>query len=249
MTNPEKEPVGLKNIAHEALHDLMHFDSRVFRTLPALLFKPGELTVASLQPGQTRYVRPFALFVFLNFLFFIVKARGIFQYSLEAYRERFGPQILAKSAELHLSVQVLAERFNTAMHFEQKEYFIVMVPVFALVLWCLQWTRPRYFALHLIFALNYYAFLIAFLIIIPWIASLLRFIPRSSAVLNTETGFSGILLLVCLFYLGFALKKVYARAWWISWLHAAILSCTTLALIVFVYRTLLFFIVMHSIGE
>ena len=69
--DPVKKPASMKHMAHEALHDLMHFDDKLFKTLPALLFRPGLLPEKSLEGDQQRYVKPFTLFVFLNFIFFI----------------------------------------------------------------------------------------------------------------------------------------------------------------------------------
>jgi Protein of unknown function (DUF3667) len=34
----------LRSMADEALHDLIHFDTKLFRSLPLLLFRPGRLT-------------------------------------------------------------------------------------------------------------------------------------------------------------------------------------------------------------
>ncbi|AEV99627.1 hypothetical protein A4D02_27745 [Niastella koreensis] len=240
---------GLKSMAHEALHDLVHFDLRLFHTIPALLFKPGKVTERSLHPGQKEYVRPFALFVFLNFLFFIVKSKGLFHYALDSYRGYFEPLIMHKAAELKIGQDLMAERFNIAMHFEQKEYFVIMVPLFALVLWLLYGLRRGSFALYLVFALNYYSFLIAFLILVPWFTQLFYIIPGAGVVIESESFLIGLTYCTCWLYLVFALKRVYQSSVLQSILRGAALSLTTLTLIVFVYRTLLFFIVLHSIAE
>jgi hypothetical protein len=42
--------------------------------------------------------------------------------------------VLKTQAELHLPLEILRERFNMAMHFEQKEYLVIMVLCFALLL-------------------------------------------------------------------------------------------------------------------
>ena len=41
----------------------MHFDARVWRTLPLLAFNPGRLTREWVEGRRTRYVSPLAIFM------------------------------------------------------------------------------------------------------------------------------------------------------------------------------------------
>lgn len=49
----------------------MHFDSRTWRTLPLLVFRPGRLTREWSQGKRTRYVSPLAIFLFTMFVMFM----------------------------------------------------------------------------------------------------------------------------------------------------------------------------------
>jgi hypothetical protein len=244
----------MKHMAHDALHDLLHFDTKLFKTIPLLLFKPGALTEKTLQ-GESGYVRPFTLFVFTNFLFFMVKSKGLFQYTLDTYKQNpfFGDIITRKLAQYGISPEILTERFNIAMRFEQKEYLVIMVPLFALLLSGLYLIRRRPFAMHIIFAFNFYAWFIIFMMLLPLIFLLvalgLMLFHISPALLNTENCLIFTLLGSCLVYLTFALRRVYRDRWWLLPFKSIILSFSVLALIIFVYRPVLFFIVIHSIGE
>jgi hypothetical protein len=253
MQEEKKPMVGLKNMATDALHDLTHFDTKLFRTLPPLLFQPGKVTQKSLVHGQDDYVKPFALFVFLNFLFFIVKSKGLFHYTLETYRGWFDDRIMAAAADLHISTFILKERFDMAMRFEQKEYFVIMVPLFALVMQLLYWSERRGFGVHMVFALNFYSFLIAFLIIIPYALTPIQWLlDTSGATLNllySEDFLIAIILTTCLLYLTVALRRVHHGKFFSTLWRSMVLSGTVLLLITVVYRTLLFFIVMHAISE
>lgn len=57
---------------HDLLHGALHFDGKTWRTLPKLIFKPGELTRRYIEGERTRFVSPMALFLFSIFLMFAV---------------------------------------------------------------------------------------------------------------------------------------------------------------------------------
>ncbi|WP_162305927.1 DUF3667 domain-containing protein [Oleisolibacter albus] len=59
----------------EFFHGILHFDSKAWRTLPQLAFRPGTLTHNYIHGHRVRYVSPLALFLFTVFLMFFVFAR------------------------------------------------------------------------------------------------------------------------------------------------------------------------------
>lgn len=61
----------LLHLGEELLHGVMHFDSRTWRTLPLLVFRPGRLTREWCQGKRTRYVSPLAIFLFTMFIMFM----------------------------------------------------------------------------------------------------------------------------------------------------------------------------------
>lgn len=63
---------SLLHLGEELLHGVMHFDARIWRTLPLLAFNPGRLTREWVQGRRTRYVSPLALFLFTVFLLFFI---------------------------------------------------------------------------------------------------------------------------------------------------------------------------------
>jgi hypothetical protein len=54
----------------------MHFDARIWRTLPLLLLNPGRLTREWIQGKRTRYISPLAIVLFTVFLMFFVLSFG-----------------------------------------------------------------------------------------------------------------------------------------------------------------------------
>ena len=63
---------SLLHLGEEVLHGVMHFDARIWRTLPLLAFNPGRLTREWVQGKRTRYVSPLAIFLFTVFLMFFI---------------------------------------------------------------------------------------------------------------------------------------------------------------------------------
>jgi hypothetical protein len=57
---------------HDLLHGVLHFEGKIWRTLPLLAWKPGELTRRYVHGERARFVSPIALFLFSVFLMFAV---------------------------------------------------------------------------------------------------------------------------------------------------------------------------------
>ena len=57
---------------HDLLHGALHFEGKLWRTLPMLTFRPGQLTRRYIDGERARFVSPMALFLFTVFLMFAV---------------------------------------------------------------------------------------------------------------------------------------------------------------------------------
>jgi len=57
---------------HDLLHGVLHFEGKIWRTLPMLAWKPGDLTRRYIDGQRARFVSPIALFLFCVFLMFAV---------------------------------------------------------------------------------------------------------------------------------------------------------------------------------
>lgn len=57
---------------HDFLHGVLHFEGKIWRTLPLLAWKPGQLTRSYIDGQRARFVSPVALFLFSVFLMFAV---------------------------------------------------------------------------------------------------------------------------------------------------------------------------------
>jgi hypothetical protein len=57
---------------HDLAHGVLHLDGKVWRTLPLLAWRPGELTRRYVDGERAKFVSPLALFLFSVFLMFAV---------------------------------------------------------------------------------------------------------------------------------------------------------------------------------
>ncbi|MFV3130530.1 DUF3667 domain-containing protein [Niveispirillum sp. KHB5.9] len=62
---------SMLHIVEEFFHGILHFDSKAWRTLPMLVFKPGRLTYDYIHGHRARYVTPMAMFLFSVFVMFM----------------------------------------------------------------------------------------------------------------------------------------------------------------------------------
>ena len=60
----------LTSLIHDFLQGLLNFEGKIWRTLPLLAWKPGELTRRYIEGQRATFVSPIALFLFSVFLMF-----------------------------------------------------------------------------------------------------------------------------------------------------------------------------------
>jgi hypothetical protein len=64
--------VPLKHVIEEVFENTLHLDSKVFRTIKFLVFKPGYLSLEFNSGKRVNYVPPIRLYVLISFLFFFL---------------------------------------------------------------------------------------------------------------------------------------------------------------------------------
>ncbi|TAJ74877.1 MAG: DUF3667 domain-containing protein [Phenylobacterium sp.] len=95
----------LLHLGEELLHGVMHFDSRTWRTLPLLAFRPGRLTREWCQGKRTRYVSPLAIFLFTMFVMFM-----LLSYAPEPKESTIGRQAVATADLARRNTEVAEAR-------------------------------------------------------------------------------------------------------------------------------------------
>jgi hypothetical protein len=113
----------LSGILHDVLHGVFHFDSKLWRTLPELLFRPGRLTRRYIDGERAKFISPLALFLFTVFTMFAVFGLVEFMVGEQDTRsaQRFQGSSERALAEMTRQIAELkARREDTALAPEQR---------------------------------------------------------------------------------------------------------------------------------
>ncbi|MGA3013836.1 MAG: DUF3667 domain-containing protein [Bacteroidales bacterium] len=68
----EREDMSIRHLIGESFMDYFHFDSKFFRTILPLLYKPGWLTLEYMKGRRKSYVEPFKLFLVISVIYFLL---------------------------------------------------------------------------------------------------------------------------------------------------------------------------------
>lgn len=109
---------SLLHMFEEFLHGIFHFDTKAWRTLPALAFNPGRLTRAYIDGQRARHVAPLPLFLFMIFVMFMAfsltsgdgTSGGAAEQGVGAATSKAQRKITEKLEDSRAKVTKLAER-------------------------------------------------------------------------------------------------------------------------------------------
>jgi uncharacterized protein DUF3667 len=163
---PDAHDLTMKHFLHHGLHELTHFDSKIFRTVRALVFRPGLLTVEYLAGRRKRYVLPLRLFLVIFALnFFLYTRPGVALYDMRLITSNpqtkpFADLLERKAAKRHIDKDALFDQINE--HWQHNASLFQLGEVFFFAVWLAVLNWRRYFVEHLIFALHVSSFTLLF---------------------------------------------------------------------------------------
>jgi len=158
---------------HDVVHEFVHLDSKLFRTLRDLVARPGFLTEEYFAGRKSRYIAPLRLFLtlfalqFLAFTFYKPAAL----YTVGSF-ERFDSagaltrMIEKRAVKLHLTREEYEQRVDERWHKNYSLLQLLNILGVALVLKLLH--RKRYLAEHLVFAAHFLAFSYIVAMVVDW---------------------------------------------------------------------------------
>ena len=236
-----------------ALHDLTHFDSKIFRSLVPLVFKPGFLTAEYIAGRQKSYIKPITMFVLVNLIFFLVVHRmGMLNWTMAGVTAGFHGTLAQKMVAEKIATQQVTNEafeahFNQVLRYNQKSMFFFLIPLFGVALKFCYLRQRRYYVEHLIFSIHCHSYFLTFIVIgMPLLMLVLglfdlTFGTRLARVFGNDPYILVPLLLDMLAYLFFALRRVYHQSHFTTVCKALLLTFGEFALIVLVLQPLLFF--------
>jgi len=96
-------PRSVGAILHDIVHGVLHLDGKFWRTLPLLVWRPGDLTRRYVHGERAKFVSPMAMFLFSIFLMFAVLS--IYGVSLSDLNVDLDPATKANIERGHAQVE------------------------------------------------------------------------------------------------------------------------------------------------
>jgi hypothetical protein len=186
------------------LHEFLHLDGKIFRTLWLLIARAGFLTSEYWQGRRTSYIRPLRLYIFIAAIHAIAMSHSFYRVDLFKTQDRgrmLERVIEQRAKRTGLTVAAVEEQINQKLGkaYSIAQYFGVLG--FALFPWMLYKRRRPYYIQHLIFALHVYCFYFVLTAAV-------------SPFLTAAQWQRSPLPLVTLAYIVFALRRLYLESWW-----------------------------------
>lgn len=215
----------LKQLAQDAVGDLLDLDTRFLRTLRPLLFRPGLLIREYLAGRRVSFVPPLKMYLLTSLIFFGLVALLPRQHFAVVRRMETAPETPVPGVRFELpatddqsswfaqrieeasdSAQKDPDRFGATVIANLPRAFFLLLPAFALLLKLFYRKQDRYYLDHLIFALYFHAFVFTALALrLP--------LTRSWMPHWIETPLALLLWIWLFLYLPIALRHVYGGTW------------------------------------
>lgn len=178
--------LSLAGFIRDGWAELTSVDTRLARTLHALLLRPGVLTRDYLAGRRSRYLSPLQLYLLVSLLFFFVLPHtGLFRYDLGQFLDYsiFGevPEQLVERrlAGTGESLDSFRERFDDSIRSNRKAMIAVLIPLFGICVMLLYARSGRYFIEHLVFSIHFFsAFLLWVLVFVVLIGGVFLVLNR-----------------------------------------------------------------------
>jgi hypothetical protein len=227
---------------HEATHELLHVDGRLWRSIIDLFARPGFLTTEHCAGRRTSYIAPMRLYLTFSLIFFVIAAYAPLEMSVRMDPKRgrvlhTGGMDLSGDVLEGRSDEEVAEWVHRVQHEWTPRLMFLMVPVFAVFTALATRRQHRRFPQHLYFALHSHAAWFGFLSV----AEAARFARQPALSSATTVG----ALVALVIYTVVAVRTMYGKSWMRSGLqalvtlfgYAALLIVVTVALFLAVYST------------
>jgi hypothetical protein len=166
-----------KEVLDDAMGNILHWDSRLTRTLRLLFFHPGKLALEWIEGRRMRYVPPFRLYIIASFILFLLVGISARQGS-EGYEfVTIGEDSMAEIQESideakangewlsGIFLQATLEALKDPSAYVRKivsnlpKAAFLFLPIFALLHMGVNFRQGRYYIDYLVFSLHFHAFI------------------------------------------------------------------------------------------
>jgi len=235
----------LRHFAGQLFGALTDFDSRLLRSLAALVLRPGLLGAEWLAGRRSRWLSPLALFLIVNLIYFIAPPMSDFNLSLgEQSQQWYGPWaqelVAARLAARGIDQAAYAHAFALETYSLAKLLVILHALLLAPVLWLLHWRRGIPLVDHLAVALHLVAFALLVMMLFAQGATLWYALFAGPSGGELPLAWKLGLLAALGYGFGATLRRAYGQPIWLASLKAPLALIGAIAGHLWVYRALLF---------
>lgn len=208
---------------------LTSFDFKLFKDLPALIFRPGYLTNEFACGSIRRHISPISLFLWLNVFFFLFGYRHVLPqykyYAANWYVGGLEEKAAEKMQSLNMPEEVYVETFNRKLENYQRYLFFIIIPIYAFFQFLLFiYQKGNLYIKHLVYSIHFWCFLFIYFAIIPYPISLLNAgyfqLFQTNLFPVYDRMFIWLLILGVFPYNLIAMRKVFGEKWIITGLKA-----------------------------
>jgi Protein of unknown function (DUF3667) len=232
-------------LLHEMVEGLTHSDSRLWRTLKLLWFKPGKLTQEYVAGRRVAYLPPFRLYLILSIIFFLIASFADMHVEVIRIDDAMKPAGVASAPRVticedinsleftshpewkqrvqHVCQSIVRDNGQNLMHLvvgTMSKAMFIFLPLIAFLHMLLYW-RPRYrYAEHLLFFIHLHAFYFSVGIVLICAINAAHAWPKLAGVSDILETVLGWCLAI---YTLIALRRVFGRSWAGTLFKAAVL--------------------------
>jgi hypothetical protein len=214
--NIDKNDRSLGTFFTYAFNEYFNWDSKFFRSVKDVLFKPGFLTNEYSKGRLASYISPLKLYLCMSLVsFLIITNVDSDEYTnLELGKTDteniFANWVTEIRKDKNISEEAFKDRFNSELNDKLSLYMLVMVFIFSFPLKIIE--HKRFYVEHLSFSFHFFTFALFCLTIDTLI----------SKINNDTTWFLSFLIPFA--YLLIAFRKVYKRNWIVTIIETGIFS-------------------------
>lgn len=227
------------------------------RSFGALVRRPGLLTREYMDGRTVRWLHPLQLFLLANLLFFLLLSatdvRGVatplrMQLEQQFYSELARDALRDRFLEMDsVAFPAFEARFNLASEVQAKSFIILLVPLFAALLFVTRAWKREPGVQHIVFATHFLAWALLLFMLIGLLLRATAWLPAAwQPYVATDEVATWTAILGAAVYLYLALRRAYSDGVIGAAARAALLGISYMALLV-LYRMILFFTVLYSI--
>lgn len=159
--------LSIRHFFTHAMGEFFHFDSKIFFSFKLLFTKPGFLSAEYARGCRKPYLHPFQVFFIANLIYFFLqpltgwsglKTPLYVHTHMSNYTSLATHLVAQRVAAKGIAEPEFARSFDHVVDLQARSLVLLMVPMFALALWLMEWRKRKFFGEHLAFALHFYAF-------------------------------------------------------------------------------------------